>query len=219
MRESYEKKSDYKTTSLISFNRGAKWQPLNPPTVSSVGTPINCKIEKGCSLHLHSFSTETIPYPYSVASAVGLIFGVGNLGKELTSKYNEMNTYLSRDGGLNWVEIKKGPWIMEIGDHGAIIVMAPMFKSTKNLDFSFDMGATFEKVRISEKLVDVDNIIVEPNSISLKFVMHGHFAETQQSKGLIVSVDFSQFGMPQCQGENRPGEEGSDYELWTPNDG
>ena len=119
-----------------------------------------------------------MPYPYTVESAVGLVMGVGNLGKELTEETNELNTYLSLDAGLNWREIKKGPFIMEIGDHGAIIVMAPMFKSTKSIYYTFDYGKTFEKVSISDKLVDVDNIIVEPNSVSLKFVMHGHYANT-----------------------------------------
>ena len=35
-----------------------------------------------------------------------------------------MNTYLSRDGGLTWAEIKKGPYVYEFGDHGGLIVMS-----------------------------------------------------------------------------------------------
>lgn len=35
-----------------------------------------------------------------------------------------MNTYLSRDGGLSWVEIKKGSYIYEISNHGGLIVMS-----------------------------------------------------------------------------------------------
>ena len=35
-----------------------------------------------------------------------------------------MNTYLSRDGGLTWAEVKKGPYVYEFGDHGGLIVMA-----------------------------------------------------------------------------------------------
>jgi hypothetical protein len=31
---------------------------------------------------------------------------------------------MSRDGGLNWVEIHKGSHIYEISDHGGLIVMA-----------------------------------------------------------------------------------------------
>ena len=129
-------------------------------------------------------------------SAVGLVMGVGNLGKELTDDTNQLNTYLSLDAGLTWREIRKGPYIMEIGDHGSIIVMAPMFKSTKSVYYTFDYGKTFEKVQIADKLVDVDNIIVEPNSISQKFVLHGHYSNTGMRKGIVISIDFSQFGMP-----------------------
>jgi Sortilin, neurotensin receptor 3, len=51
---------------------------------------------------------------------------VGNIGKQLERfKVDRMNTYLSRDGGLNWQEVKKGSHIYEVGDHGGLIVMAP----------------------------------------------------------------------------------------------
>jgi len=49
---------------------------------------------------------------------------VGNVGKELDKRVDRMNTYLSRDGGLTWSEVKKGSHIYEIGDHGGLIIMA-----------------------------------------------------------------------------------------------
>jgi len=71
------------------------------------------------------------PPPYSQESAVGIIMGVGNIGQYLENrKEDRINTYLSRDGGLNWEEVKKGPYIYEFGDHGAIIIMAPKNKPT-----------------------------------------------------------------------------------------
>lgn len=39
------------------------------------------------------------------------------------------------------------------------------------------------------------------------------------TKGAIITMDFAGLHEPQCQGAERPGESGSDYELWTPNDG
>ena len=61
---------------------------------------------------------------YSPTSSIGLIIGTGNVGNYLSLNPDEINTYLSRDGGLNWFEIRKGSHIYEMGNHGGIIVMA-----------------------------------------------------------------------------------------------
>jgi hypothetical protein len=49
---------------------------------------------------------------------------VGNIGSKLEKYSSSMSTYMSRDGGLNWQEMHKGPYIYELGDHGGLIVMA-----------------------------------------------------------------------------------------------
>ena len=61
---------------------------------------------------------------YSVSSAIGLIISTGFIGEFLTPT-ESVNTYLSRDAGLTWIELCKGSTIYEIGDHGGIIVLAP----------------------------------------------------------------------------------------------
>ena len=40
-------------------------------------------------------------------------------------------------------------------------------------------------------MVDVDNILVEPESISTKFSIHGHYSNTESRKGVIISLDFA----------------------------
>jgi hypothetical protein len=50
---------------------------------------------------------------------------IGNVGQRLERESSErIATYLSRDGGLNWAEVRKGAFIYEFGDHGGLIVMA-----------------------------------------------------------------------------------------------
>ena len=102
---------------------------MRPPQEDSTGQKISksCVLEDGCSLNLHIYSSNgAFPPPYSQESAVGLVMGVGNVGKSL-QRFNpdKLNTYLSRDGGVTWAEVKKGPHIYEYGDHGGLIVMAP----------------------------------------------------------------------------------------------
>lgn len=208
--------------SVITFNGGGDWQPLSPPEKSAAGKKIKCDANQGCSLHLHNFSSAKYPYPYSVASAVGLIIGVGNIGVRLSDNEYDLNTYLSRDGGLTWLEVIKGPHIAEYGDHGGIITLAP-FKRASYILYTSNEGISWEKVML-KKPVLISNIIIEPRSVSTKFNIIGAVSHVMKDKstketGALMSIDFSQLYEPNCQGIDKAGEETSDYEIWTPSDG
>jgi hypothetical protein len=92
--------------------------------------------------------------------------GTGNLGAKLSSNDNPKNFYLSRDGGLTWRSVKPGSYIYEIGDHGALIVIAKKNEPTTEIEFSWDEGLTWTALTISEIPIYVENIIIEPNSMS-----------------------------------------------------
>jgi hypothetical protein len=214
-------KKDIKTPmrTYISLNRGGNWQLLSAPEVTAKGKQINCKVSKGCSLHLHSYSSPVFPVPYSHANAVGLIMGVGNLGTQLKYDQAEINTYFSRDGGLNWIEIMNGAHILEFGDHGGIIVMAPIFKPTKTILYSWNEGISWIEYEIAKVALNIDAIEVEPTSKSQHFVISARKAKTSNDKGVIITLDFSELHQPACQGVTSPDTESSDYETWSPYDG
>ncbi len=92
--------------------------------------------------------------------------GTGNLGSKLSSNDDPKNFYLSRDGGLTWRSVRPGSYIYEIGDHGSIIVIAKKNEPTTDIEFSWDEGLTWTTLTISEIPIFVENIIIEPNSIS-----------------------------------------------------
>jgi hypothetical protein len=92
--------------------------------------------------------------------------GTGNLGAKLSSNDDPKNFYLSRDGGLTWRSVKPGSYIYEIGDHGALIVIAKKNEPTTEIEFSWDEGLTWTALTISEIPIYVENIIIEPNSMS-----------------------------------------------------
>lgn len=203
----------------ISMNRGGSWSLLNAPEKTARGKMINCKVSKGCSLHLHSYSSPVYPVPYSHQNAVGLIMGIGNLGTQLKFDNEEINTYLSRDGGLTWFEIQAGPHILEFGDHGGIIVMAPIYKATKTILYSWDEGISWTEYQVSNKPLNIDAIEVEPTSRSMHFVISGRRAKSSTDKGVVITLDFRDLHQPACQGVSSPDTESSDYETWTPYDG
>ena len=161
--------------------------------------------------------------PYSQDSAVGLVMAVGNVGSHIYELSSQMSTYLSRDGGLNWDEIHKGPFIYEFGDHGSLIVMAKHMIPTQEILYSYNEGKSWNEMQISDLPMDITNIIIEPNSISQQFVVYGTISNQNpnatSSNGVMVTIDFAGLHEPQCKGADKPGESGSDYELWSPNDG
>jgi hypothetical protein len=70
-----------------------------------------------------------------------------------------------------------GTHIYEIGDHGALIVISRKDGPTNFIEFSWDEGETWEHLQISERDVFIENIIIEPNSISQQFMVYGTYAE------------------------------------------
>jgi hypothetical protein len=203
----------------ISMNRGGSWSLLAPPDKTARGKSIKCKVQNGCSLHLHSYSSPIFPVPYSHQNAIGMIMGVGNLGNQLKFDAQEINTYMSRDGGLTWSEIMNGAHILEFGDHGGLIVMAPIFKPTKTILYSWDEGISWIEYPISQKELNIDAIEVEPSSKAMHFIISARRAKTSTDKGFVFTLDFTDLHQPTCQGISSPDTESSDYETWTPYDG
>lgn len=90
---------------------------------------------------MNNYSTKHKYGPiYSTANSVGLLIGTGNIGEYLSNKAEDINTYLSIDGGNTWNEIAKGSFIYEVGDHGGIIVMCSDQYAVNTLLYSWDEG-------------------------------------------------------------------------------
>lgn len=100
--------------------------------------------------------------------------------------------------------------------------MARKDKPTTELEFSWDEGESWETLNFSDSPVLVENIIIEPNSISQQFMVYGSYAnddDKKKSGGFLTYLDFAALHEPQCKGADSAGSADSDYELWTPYDG
>jgi len=217
---------------FITHNKGAKWELMKAPEKTIRGKSTKCFVEDGCSLHLEIYSHMGQLAPvYSSENAVGIVLGMGNIGPRLTDNNSKKSLFLSRDGGLNWRFVRDGSHIYEIGDHGALIVIAKKGFPSNYVEFSWDEGDTWEKLQLSDKDLFIENVIIEPNSISQQFMIYGTYAEdydgpeaedssqVKGTKAFLIYTDFSQLHEPQCKGVDVAGTEGSDFELWTPHDG
>lgn len=197
---------------FISIDKGGNWKRIQAPKLDSTGKKIECE-DENCYLNLHSV-TSTYSQIYSNENAIGIVLATGNIGKFLSYKEDELNTYISRDGGITWQEVRKGEYVYEMGDHGGIILMADSQKSTKALLYSWNEGKSWNTLNL-DKEFQVQGITIEPSSTSQKFLVYGKIGE----KGVLVSVDFSSFHEPACKNSELPNTPDSDYEIWVPNTG
>jgi hypothetical protein len=225
-----------KIKSYITHDKGANWFLLKPPDFYMDGSKTNCYFESAeCSLHLQMYSHkfESFAPPYSSEQAIGVVLATGNLGPNVQLDMNSRkSTFLSRDGGLNWQEIAKTPLIYDLGDQGGLIVAAPNTISTKEVRYSWDEGKTWTKLRVSDTLIYVQNIIAEPKCTSQQFVIYGAYdnsteeesgdgeydVEKKFGEALMITLDFAQLHEKKCQGHQSPGLDTSDFELWSPHD-
>ena len=191
---------------LITHNKGGDWKRLTAPTVDSNGNSYDCG--DYCYLHLYSYSSQ-VPQFYSVSNAPGIIIGNGNVGHYMDYQYENPALFLSRDGGINWYEIKKGIWIYEIGNHGGLLVIAEYEKPSRKIYYSYDEGINWEEMVISDEEIEIKNILIEPESASQRFLVYGIKNDPKsQPKGIVISLDFSFLNIRICSE--------SDYENWSP---
>ena len=199
------KYSNYAKT-VITHNQGGDWKRLKAPERDSKGNSYNCSDH--CNLHLYSYSSNK-PRFYTIDNAVGLIIGNGNVGRYLDFTYQNVALFLSRDGGNNWYEIKKGTYVYEIGDHGGLIVIAQYNTKTKYISYTYDEGITWDELKISDDDIYINNILNDPSSSGQKFLVYGNKKNNDgEIEGILIALDFSTLYVRKCSY--------SDYETWSP---
>jgi hypothetical protein len=202
------------TRTVITFTKGAMWDYIEPPKQDSLGKPYpNCESGK-CYLHLHGISNyHNYPPFYSSPNGLGIVMGTGNVGEYLSYEEEDVNTFLSRDGGKTWIEAHKGIYIYEIAAHGDLIVMADMTKKTKQVVFSWNEGQTWYDFDISENGIMVENIVTDPSSSTARLMMYG---SRGGDSGVLFHMDFSTLNQPVCKGLWAADSSSSDFETWSP---
>ena len=123
--------------------------------------------------------------------------------------YDLGNTYLTRDGGVTWKEIRLGAHMYEFGDRGAILVIVNDEDPTDHIRYSWDEGATWTTFIFSPVKMRVRWLTTEPDSTSMLFLLYGEITSTTTATEYrTVQIDFSGLHETKC----GP----SDFETWTP---
>ncbi|KAI5789111.1 hypothetical protein EDC01DRAFT_128633 [Geopyxis carbonaria] len=195
---------------MISYNDGGEWYPLPAPPKDSEGQAYKCN--KECSLNLHHYTERSDPrHTFASASAVGLMMGIGNVGKHL-SELPDGDTFLTTDGGLNWQEVKKGPYFWEYGDQGSIIVIVSRMKETDTVYYTLNEGKDWIEYKFGEKMTVMD-LSTMPTDTSRRFLLWG-FKAGNPDFFYTVHLDFTGITNQECQFNLDKPQDG-DFYQWS----
>lgn len=192
--------------SKITLDDGKTWSPMK-------SNDDDCDFSDNCSVHLAWVSHRAGDGKVVTGQTPGILVGVGNKGKYLTPKLDELETFVSRDGGLSWDKIASGPSIFSFGDLGNVIITVPVnvqyffnkdtSKSTDHFSYSLDQGMTWTEVKLNNNIIPLYILNNEDNT-DLTFVLNSVDAKTQLP--LLYTIDFSNAFKDTCKD--------SDMEEW-----
>lgn len=196
--------------SVITFDHGNSWRPIQAPTVDNEGQVIPCTT-KPCSLHLSQKFSQLYPVTRSVSimsskSAPGVIMATGVVGRNLKG---HPCVFISRDAGQTWTQILRNYYFFNYGDHGGILVAVKYFKSkgeTNEILYSVDEGETWIAHPFSAKNLKVYGLMTEPNANSTEFTLFG--SEPDEHRWLILKIDLRNAFKYNCTYD--------DYKFWSP---
>lgn len=201
-----------KKQTKITHNDGALWRFLPPPKKDAEGKGFACRSDEGdegCALHIHGYTErQDRRKTYSSAGAVGLMFGIGNVGPSLGDIKNA-DTFMTTDAGISWTNVKKGAWSWAFGDQGSIVVLVPRGK-TKMVSYTTDEGKTWADYEFAEEEVDVQDITTVSSGGSRNFLL---WCKKGNASVFTVNLDFTGLSSAVCK-YNEADDSKSDYYLW-----
>ncbi|SCZ93735.1 BZ3500_MvSof-1268-A1-R1_Chr6-3g08852 [Microbotryum saponariae] len=200
--------------SRITHNDGGRWKPLIPPTVDALGRSYECSTAS-CALHVHGYTERKDPRAtYSSPSATGLMLAVGNVGQSLAA-YSDSDTFLTRDGGFTWEEVRKDAHVWEFGDQGSILVLANDEDPTDHVAYTLNEGISWQEYNFGEK-VRIRSIVTVPMDTSRKFILFGIKPNAPDSS-VAIHLDFSSVTNVKCK-LDLANPNSDDFELWSPSE-
>ncbi|BAO38498.1 vacuolar protein sorting/targeting protein PEP1 [Kluyveromyces marxianus DMKU3-1042] len=193
--------TEKKIKTKITFNDGADWTYIKPPSVDSEGKKFKCNpknLEK-CSLNLHGFTErKDVRDTYSSRSALGYMFALGNVGEYLMPR-NEASTFLTKDGGVTWTEVKKGAYQWEYGDHGSVLVLVKDDEPTDTISYSLDGGSSWNEYKFTTDKILVSDLVTVPQDSAMRFLLIGTTVNVHGKETKTYTVDFTDTFKRQCE--------------------
>ncbi|KAG8814363.1 vacuolar protein sorting/targeting protein PEP1, partial [Serendipita sp. 399] len=190
-----------KLKTVITYDDGSSWAPVPAPQRDMHDRPYACdaKNPEKCSLHLHSVSNlHNLGRVFS-STAPGFVMGVGSVSDHLLD-YNDCDTYLSKDAGRTWKQVRHGAHKYEFGDQGNIIVIMNDEEYADHLRYSIDSGETWRKLNLNMKIRAM-LLTTIPDSTSQKFILLGQLTRNDargDKRFVVLHLDFAGMRTRKC---------------------
>ncbi|KAM8907809.1 sortilin [Spinachia spinachia] len=199
--------TDGRIRSVISFNRGGTWRPLNKPENVECGEQV-----KNCKLHIHGEHSRNIRIVPMLAlsepRAVGLVIAHGTVGDSLSASQHP-DVFVSSDGGYNWRGTLRGPHHYSILDSGGLIVAVEVQREgqVKTIKFSTDEGQCWKSYNFTAQPFFFAGLASEPGTKAMNVSVWGFRPEEDgQPMWVAVTIDFQSLITRECNE--------ADYEEW-----
>uniref|UniRef100_A0A7N8X920 Sortilin-like n=1 Tax=Mastacembelus armatus TaxID=205130 RepID=A0A7N8X920_9TELE len=185
---------------VITFDQGAKWQPLRRPQNSHCDTDTSTNRPNRCRLHIHaSYSTTmkmNVPMlPLSQPNTVGLILAHGSVGDAESTLFPDV--YVSDDGGYSWLLALRGPHHYAILDSGGLLVAVEHTNSPVNqIKFSTDEGHCWHTYNFTSDPFHFSGMDSEPGARSMNVSLWGY--RNDFSKWVVITIDFRKLLSRDC---------------------
>eukprot|EP01017_Pseudomicrothorax_dubius_P047392 TRINITY_DN8513_c0_g1_i1.p1 TRINITY_DN8513_c0_g1~~TRINITY_DN8513_c0_g1_i1.p1 ORF type:complete len:788 (-),score=111.71 TRINITY_DN8513_c0_g1_i1:1083-3446(-) len=178
--------------SYISFNKGGSWNLLAAPTLDSKGHRITCE-DESCTLHIQfeSMGLTHLQKILSLDEVPGLLIANGNVGTFLSNNPEDINTYISRDGGRTWKELAKGSHAFAAVNSGEEILLFPLNTPSNKFAYTFDDGQHWFEYELSTEPFEILNIVRAEGNDMLLTLVGEKVGEGGSSEGVIVNLNLT----------------------------
>ena len=206
---------DYKMT-YVSFDFGITWDRVKPPALNHENQPFTCGDD--CYLNIHLFSSyKDYNTPAASEHMPGLVVATGNVGNYLVTDKNDSDVglFVSKNGGLSWKMVKQGNYIFEMLDNGSLLVIANRNYRTTSLEYSFDAGTTWHRLKYTDSPLKVLSLTTKNTHELQKLIIDVANPKGYKNKSRVISLDFSNLHERKCV-HDKENLDQSDYEEFIP---
>lgn len=119
---------------------------------------------------------------------------LGNVGQYLDDlDHSRVQTFISRDGGYNWVVALNGTYTYDFAAHGSVILFGDLSQAVNSLVYTYDDGATTTSCKITNNYpVEITDIKSDPSGATQRFIAYGNRKYPDgTTKGVLFTIDFT----------------------------
>lgn len=186
---------DFHQVSKISFDYGSTWSNLKVVASPNHRKDLfTCDINDVDHCSLHKLFGDSLP-----TETAGILMTLGTVGDGSENSWENLMTFISRDGGKTWEVAFEYPCQFAFGDLGNVIVAMP-FSPDEDSDpqsefyYSLDQGKTWKEYQLEVPIMPTELISTTPDSSGLNFIISS-FSLTRDNEtppgSFFYTIDFS----------------------------